>query len=60
MVYPLIIDQTAPDAPVVTSVSEDTGVAGDQVTSDATLVLNGTAEAGADLDIRIDGALVVW
>jgi outer membrane protein OmpA-like peptidoglycan-associated protein len=58
VVYPLIIDQTAPDAPVVTSVSEDTGVAGDQVTSDATLVLNGTAEAGADLDIRIDGALV--
>ncbi|MEE3160347.1 MAG: Ig-like domain-containing protein, partial [Pseudomonadota bacterium] len=56
--YPLTIDQTAPDAPVVTSVSEDTGVAGDQVTSDATLVLNGTAEAGADLDIRIDGALV--
>ena len=41
------IDGTAPAAPAITAVSEDSGVEGDLVTVDATLVLSGTAEANS-------------
>mgnify|MGYP002651338978 FL=1 len=54
---PLIInvDTSAPAAPVITGYSDDTGAAGDGITRDTTLVLTGTAEAGAQIEI-FDGA----
>jgi hypothetical protein len=42
---------TAPAAPVISSFSADTGVAGDHVTSDNTLELKGTAAAGSTVKV---------
>lgn len=51
------IDTTAPAAPVVSGISDDTGRDGtDGVTADATLVIRGTAEAGATVAVFVDGA----
>ena len=44
-------DTTAPDAPVFTLFADDTGVQGDGHTTDTTLVLSGTAEAGSHVTI---------
>ena len=49
------VDTVAPSAPVISGFSDDTGMQGDSVTSDTTLVLTGTAEAGASVAI-FDGA----
>ncbi len=57
-VYNLTIDTIAPDSPSVSSITTDTGLDGDWVTADNTLIFSGTAEAGADLDVRLDGALI--
>ncbi|MES2899808.1 MAG: Ig-like domain-containing protein, partial [Pseudomonadota bacterium] len=40
------------------SISDDTGIIGDFVTTDNTLVLRGTAESGETVNIIIDGVLV--
>lgn len=39
---PVLIDTTAPAAPVVNAISTDTGVAGDEITTDQTLIFSGT------------------
>src|SRR5690606_10198868 len=41
----VIIDTTAPGIPAIAGYSDDTGVAGDDVTRDNTLTLTGTAQA---------------
>ena len=48
----VVVDTTAPLAPVVASISEDTGSsATDEITKDATLVISGTAEAGSSVEV---------
>ena len=49
----LTIDTTAPDIKI-TSISEDTGVKGDFRTRDNTLIFNGTAEAGSEVELFVD------
>jgi Flp pilus assembly pilin Flp len=49
------VDETPPSAPVIASVSPDSGVIGDGITKDTTLVLSGTAEAGSTVAVT-DGA----
>ena len=57
--YPIIIDITAPNAPVVTSIVNDTGhSSSDGITSDQTLIFNGTSEANALVEIFVDGTSV--
>ena len=48
----LTVDKTAPSAPAVTAISNDTGSSStDRITSDPTLVISGTAEAGATITL---------
>src|SRR3546814_15527019 len=47
----ITVDTEAPGAPTITAFSNDTGAAGDAVTSDTALTLSGTAEAGATITI---------
>ncbi|MCB2038928.1 MAG: hypothetical protein KDF56_18725, partial [Ottowia sp.] len=55
----LVVDTTAPPAPAVTGISEDTGAsASDGVTDDNTLVISGTAEAGSSVEVRLDGVAI--
>lgn len=51
-------DETAPDAPLIVGFSQDTGVQGDQVTSDATPTLTGTAEPDSSITVA-DGSTVL-
>jgi hypothetical protein len=53
------IDKTAPPAPSITAITDDTGTPGDRITSDPTLVLSGTAEAGATVTISRAGTGVI-
>ncbi|MEW6758977.1 MAG: Ig-like domain-containing protein, partial [Acidobacteriota bacterium] len=51
------VDTTPPAAPVVASISTDTGTSSsDGITSDNTLVFSGTAEAGSTVHVFLDGA----
>ncbi len=52
------IDTTAPVAPSITSFSTDSGVVGDNITSDNTLTLTGTAEANATVKV-FDGVTLL-
>lgn len=45
------LDNEGPAAPVITGYSDDTGTPGDNLTSDTTLTLTGTAEANAEVSI---------
>ena len=45
-VVALKVDSVAPQAPVIGSFSDDTGAPGDGITSDTTITLSGTGEAG--------------
>ncbi|MFM7111635.1 MAG: Ig-like domain-containing protein, partial [Planctomycetota bacterium] len=54
----LTIDTKAPGAPVINSWSDDTGVPGDGITSDATITLTGVAESGATVRITDGGTLL--
>ncbi len=45
------VDATAPGAPVIGSVSPDSGVAGDGITNTTAAIVSGTAEAGATVTI---------
>jgi hypothetical protein len=50
-----VLDKTAPASPVVASISDDSGASdSDRVTSDKTLVFNGTAEAASTVEVFID------
>lgn len=50
------IDTTPPAAPVVASITSDTGASSsDGITSDNTLVFSGTAEAGSTVHVFLDG-----
>ncbi|HCA52327.1 MAG TPA: hypothetical protein DEP24_05080, partial [Mycobacterium sp.] len=57
----LVVDTTPPAAPGVISVSQDTGVNGDRVTTDNTLTVTGTAEPGSTVKIYdlVNGKLVL-
>lgn len=48
-------DGTPPAVPVLTGITADTGLAGDRVTSDRTLVFAGEAEAGSTVELRLQG-----
>lgn len=50
-------DDTPPVAPVITGFGDDTGVAGDRITNDASLTLSGIGEAGASITLYRDGLL---
>jgi hypothetical protein len=52
------VDAIVPHAPVVTGISADTNIAGDGVTSDKTLLINGTSEANANINVFI-GAVTI-
>ena len=50
------IDTLAPPAPAVTGISADTGSsASDAITSDQTLVISGSAEANASVEVFVNG-----
>ena len=49
--YTVKIDTTAPAAPTITTISNDSGIAGDRVTNVAAQTLSGTAEAGSTVTI---------
>ncbi|WP_299820570.1 Ig-like domain-containing protein [uncultured Pontibacter sp.] len=54
-----VVDTKAPDVPVFTSITEDRGPeADDQVTADNTLILRGTAEANAKVEIYKDASAI--
>lgn len=55
----LNFDSTAPDAPVFTGISDDTGTPGDLITADTTLILHGTAESNTVITITRDGTGVI-
>ena len=42
----------------ITGISDDTGAVGDATTSDATLIIGGTAEAGSSVAVLVDGASI--
>jgi hypothetical protein len=54
----VVVDTTAPLAPSFTSFSPDSGVVGDHITNDNTLVLTGSAEANSTVKIY-DGATLL-
>ncbi|MBN8524581.1 MAG: Ig-like domain repeat protein [Planctomycetes bacterium] len=56
--FPVVVDLTAPPAPVIASWSDDTGTAGDGVTADSTPTLVGTAEASAIVTVRDAGVVL--
>jgi len=50
---------TSIDATIITGITNDDGVSStDGVTTDATLVINGTADKGSTVTVRIDGAII--
>ncbi|MFY9916591.1 MAG: Ig-like domain-containing protein, partial [Nocardioidaceae bacterium] len=51
--FPVTLDATAPAKPVLTGISNDTGVSTtDEITNVATQVVSGTAEAGSDVTVK--------
>ncbi|HEY9629647.1 MAG TPA: Ig-like domain-containing protein [Coleofasciculaceae cyanobacterium] len=55
----IVIDTIAPNAPIVTSISADTGSSTtDGTTSDHTLRINGTAEANTSVDVFRGGSKI--
>jgi gliding motility-associated-like protein len=56
--YDITVDTSAPVAPIVTAISDDTGTAADGITSDNTLIFSGTAEANSLVEVFIDGVSV--
>jgi hypothetical protein len=55
---PVTVDRVAPTTPTITGIASDTGAAGDGTTSDQTLVISGTAEAGSTIALYINGSLI--
>ena len=54
----LVVDTTAPSAPVITAISDDTGTEGDKITSDTSLTISGTGEVGASVQVSLGGSEV--
>lgn len=54
----LVVDTKGPEAPIITGISEDTGIPGDGITNDQSLLINGTAEANSILNVFVNGAPV--
>jgi hypothetical protein len=52
------VDVAAPAAPAVNTISLDTGTAGDEITSDNTLVFSGTAEANSTVTVYVNAVPV--
>jgi 4-hydroxy-3-methylbut-2-enyl diphosphate reductase IspH len=53
------VDTSAPSAPTITGIADDTGVnSSDGITSDQTLIVSGTAEAGASIEVFIDAGSI--
>ncbi|MCE7996920.1 MAG: T9SS type A sorting domain-containing protein, partial [Roseivirga sp.] len=58
-IFVITIDFTAPAKPVITSISDDTGSnSSDGVTSDRNILIHGTAEANANVDVFSPGGLI--
>ncbi len=54
--FNVVVDQTAPAAPVIAAIAEDTGASNsDEITNDPTLILSGTAEANAIVQVFLSG-----
>lgn len=57
--FDFTVDTLPPAAPVITGITDDTGTdAGDGVTSDATLIVSGTAEAGSSVEVSRNGTSI--
>jgi hypothetical protein len=56
--YSLTIDTQAPQAPALTSISPDSGTAGDMVTNAQQLIFNGTGPAGTTVTLYRNGTAV--
>ncbi len=57
--FAIQVDLTAPSAPVVSGISDDTGAdVTDRVTNDNTLTFSGTAEANSTVEVFIDGTSI--
>lgn len=55
----ITIDTAEPNAPTITSVSNDTGLSSsDGITNDSTIIINGTAEANSDIAIVINNSML--
>ncbi len=52
------IDTTAPIAPAITAIATDSGIAGDFLTNDGTLTINGTGEPLSTILVIVDHVLV--
>ena len=53
--FVLVVDTEAPSVPVITGFTSDTGVEGDQITNATPLTVSGTGEAGASIQLFVDG-----
>ena len=51
-------DPSPPDRPLISAISNDTGVDGDGVTAITEQMVTGTAEAGVSIQVYLDGALL--
>ncbi|WP_290579332.1 Ig-like domain-containing protein [Ketobacter sp.] len=56
--FALVVDTALPAAPFVLAISDDTGTAGDAITADTTLIINGSSEADATVDVYLDAVLI--
>ncbi|MCE7996919.1 MAG: hypothetical protein HEP71_33465 [Roseivirga sp.] len=57
--FTLTIDFTAPSKPVITGISDDTGISSsDGITSDRNLLIHGTAEANAHVEVFSPGGSI--
>ncbi len=56
--YPITIDTILPNTPVIISISQDTGIASDQITSDNTLEVNGASQADTRVEVLLDGVSI--
>lgn len=52
-----ILDNSAPAAPILLGISQDSGVAGDFITADTRLVFSGSGEINTEISVFIDGNL---
>ena len=50
-----LADATPPDAPVILGIQEDTGIPGNNITSDNTLIYSGEAEPLSTVEVFVDG-----
>jgi len=53
-----VLDTSAPTAGAITAITSDSGTAGDHITNDPTLTINGSAEAGSSVQVFRDGVSI--